>query len=102
MASLSRDANKCGLFLEDLDGHSLSATYYFPDRVAKLIGPFTDNKLASIALKQLVDEGNKEAKAIRQDAKPISLTYKRLYTVMYIENLLNCGKLFRTQHTKLK
>ena len=72
MANLSKDTNKLGLFLEDLDGHSLSATYYYPDRVAAIIGPFTDNKLASIELKKLVDEGNKEAKQIRQDAKPIS------------------------------
>lgn len=72
MASLSRDPNKCGLFLEDLDGHSLSATYYYPDRVAALIGPFTDNREASRQLKHLVDEGNKAAKEVRQDSKPIS------------------------------
>jgi hypothetical protein len=66
MANLSKDENKLGLFLEDLDGHSLSATYYYPDRVAAIIGPFTDNKLASIELKKLVDEGNKEAKQIRR------------------------------------
>ena len=72
MASLSRDPNKCGLFLEDLDGHSLSATYYYPERVAALIGPYTGNREASRKLKQLVDEGNKEAKEVRQDSKPIS------------------------------
>ena len=65
--------------------HSLSATYYYPDRVRDLIGNFTDNKEASIKLKELVDTGNKEAKAVRQDAKPVSLTYKRLRTVMYVE-----------------
>ena len=72
MASLSRDENKCGLFLEDLDGHSLSATYYYPDRVTSIIGPFTDNKSASKQLKQLVDERNKAAEEVRQDSKPIS------------------------------
>lgn len=72
MASLSRDPNKCGLFLEDLDGHSLSATYYYPGQVTNIIGPFSDNKHASKRLKQLVDEGNKEAKEVRQDSKPIS------------------------------
>lgn len=72
MACLSRDANKCELFLDDLDGHSLSATYYYPERVAALIGPFTDNREASKLLKKLVDDGNKEAKQVRQDAKPIS------------------------------
>ena len=72
MASLSRDTNKCGLFTESLDGHSLSATYYYPERVKTLIGNFTDNKEASKLLKELVDAGNKDAIAVRQDAKPIS------------------------------
>jgi hypothetical protein len=74
IASLTRDTNKCALFLEGLDGHSLSATYYFPERVKEVIGNFTDNKQASILLKAEVDKGNKEAKQIRQDAKPVSLT----------------------------
>ena len=72
IASLTRDTNKCGLFLEDLDGHSLSATYYYPDRVKALIGDFTDNKLASKQLKDLVDAENGAAKSVRQDSKPIS------------------------------
>ena len=72
MANLSRDPNKLGLFLEDLDGHSLSATYYYPERVTSIIGPFTDNKEASKLLKTKVDEGNKDAKKVRQDSKPIS------------------------------
>ena len=64
------------LFLEHLDGHSLSATYYYPERVEALIGKFTDNKTASIALKELVDAGNKDAKSVRQDAKPVSFGLK--------------------------
>jgi len=85
MANLSKDPNKLGLFLEDLDGHSLAATYYFPERVSALIGPFTDNKDASRRLKALVDAGDKSAKSVRQDSKPISLTHKRLYIVICIE-----------------
>lgn len=72
IASLSRDDNKCGLFLEGLDGHSLSATYYYPGRVTSIIGQFTDNKEASRLLKAEVDAGNKAAKSVRQDSKPIS------------------------------
>lgn len=72
IANLSEDANKLALFLENLDGHSLSATYYYPQRVMNLVGKFDDNKKASILLKQLVDEGNKEAKSVRQDSKPVS------------------------------
>ena len=72
MANLSEDTNKLGLFIENLDGHSLSATYYYPQRVAALIGEFTDNKLAAIKLQQLVDDDNEEAIKVRQDSKPIS------------------------------
>lgn len=71
-ANLTKDENKCSLFLDDLDGHSLSATYYYPDRVRALIGDFTDNKQASILLKSLVDAEDKDAKSVRQDAKPVS------------------------------
>lgn len=72
MADLSLDENKVGLFTENLDGHSLSATYYYPERVAAIIGPFTNNKEASKLLKKLVDEKHPEAIQVRQDAKPIS------------------------------
>jgi hypothetical protein len=71
VANLSRDDNKMGLFLEGLDGHSLSATYMLADKVRELIGPYTDNKQASKDLKALVDT-NPDAKAVRQNVKPIS------------------------------
>lgn len=72
VASLSRDVNKCAVFLEDIDGHSLAATYYFPERTADIVGPFTDNKAAAKLLKALVDDENSDAIELRQDAKPIS------------------------------
>jgi len=72
IANLSKDTNKLALFLEGLDGHSLSACYYFKTRVESLIGPFEDFKEASRLLKKLVEESNKEAKQIRQDSKPVS------------------------------
>jgi hypothetical protein len=76
VANLSRDSNKLGLFLEGLDGHSLSATYYYPARVKDIIGPFTDNKEASKLLKAIVDDKDhpkhKDAVSVRQDSKPIS------------------------------
>lgn len=72
VANLSKDNNKLGLFLEGLDGHSLSATYYYPERVKALIGNYTDHKQASRDLKKLVDEKVSEAKEVRQDSKPIS------------------------------
>ena len=72
IANLSEDTNKLSVFTEGIDGHSLAATYYFPERVSASIGPYTDNKAAAILLKSLVDSGDKIAKSIRQDAKPVS------------------------------
>ena len=76
VANLSGDKNKVSIFTEGLDGHSLSATYYYPNRVKQIIGDFTDNKEAARKLKAVVDNQNhplhKEAKSVRQDSKPIS------------------------------
>ena len=38
IANLSGDDNKISIFSEGLDGHSLAATYYFKDRVEKILG----------------------------------------------------------------
>jgi DNA polymerase-1 len=43
IANLSGDTNKCNIFLKGLDGHSLNACGYFPDEVAKVMGPNEDN-----------------------------------------------------------
>jgi len=72
MANLSRDESKLALFLDNLDGHSLSATFYYPDKVKEIVGDSISNKEASIKLKSMVDAGNIEAGAVRQAAKPIS------------------------------
>lgn len=72
IANLSGDNNKLAVFTEGLDGHSLAATYYFPDKVEKSIGKYTDNKEASKKLKDLVDQKDKVAKKIRQDGKPVT------------------------------
>lgn len=77
IANLSEDDNKLAVFTDGIDGHSLGATYYFPDKVAELIGDYTDNKQAARDLKKLVDEGNKDAKTIRQNGKPV--TFKLAY-----------------------
>jgi DNA polymerase I-like protein with 3'-5' exonuclease and polymerase domains len=72
IANLSGDMNKLAIFTEGLDGHSLAATYYFKVGVTKLIGEYTDHKDASRQLKALVDAGDKKAKQIRQEGKPIT------------------------------
>ena len=72
IANLSGDENKIALFVDKLDGHSMSATYYFRDRLEALIGPYSDNRQASKDLHKLVKTGNLIAEAIRQDSKPVS------------------------------
>ena len=72
IANLSGDGNKLSVFTENIDGHSLGATYYFPDRVKALIGEYTDNKVAAKALRKLVDEDNLDAESVRQDGKPVT------------------------------
>jgi DNA polymerase-1 len=78
MANISKDPNKLALFLDNLDGHSLSAVYYFPERVRAIIGDFDSPQEASKKIKTLVDiekdEKRKEAPAtaVRTDAKPVN------------------------------
>lgn len=92
--------------MEDLDGHSLSATYYYPSRVTDIIGVFSDNKLASRLLKQKVDEGDKSAKSVRQDSKPISfgLAYgafpKKVAATVKIP-LIEAEGIFNAYHNEL-
>ena len=43
IANLSEDKNKCNVFLEDLDGHSLNSCVYFAEEIAKVMGPNNNN-----------------------------------------------------------
>lgn len=76
IANLSGDDNKLAVFTEGIDGHSLAATYYFPDKIADFVGPFTDNKEAARLFLDKTKE-DKSAKALRQDSKPV--TFKLAY-----------------------
>jgi len=70
MASLSRDENKCNIFLQGLDGHCLNAYGYFREEVAEHM-EVTDNTSADVkAMYELVEAGNSALKAIRQKGKP--------------------------------
>ena len=77
VANLSGDVNKCNVFLEGLDGHSLNACGYFPDKIEKILGRNTDNVKYVKEFKRLVDEGNLTLDAIRQDSK--APTFKLAY-----------------------
>lgn len=69
IASLSRDTNKCDIFLKNLDGHSLNALGYFKDKIEKLMPLTGDTPTDATNFKKLVDEKNKEAGQIRQESK---------------------------------
>ena len=69
IATISKDKSKCAVFTDGLDGHSLNCCGYFREEVEALTGPFTDDVERVKAFMKLVDEGNKEAKALRQRSK---------------------------------
>lgn len=69
IASLSRDTNKCDIFLKNLDGHSLNALGYFRSKIAKLMEFTGDTPTDATRFKELVDKGNTEAGDIRQESK---------------------------------
>ena len=77
ISNLTEDKNKCSIFLNDLDGHSLNACGYFADKVAKLIGDVSSYATFEDYVNHFyeeVEKGNKALKAIRQDSKPVTLT----------------------------
>jgi len=69
IASLSRDTNKCDIFLKDLDGHSLNALGYFSDKIKNLMPLTGDTPTDAINFKKLVDSGDTKAGDIRQESK---------------------------------
>ena len=69
IASLSRDTNKCDIFLKDLDGHSLNALGYFHDKIQALMPLTGDTPTDAMNFRKLVDEGNADADKLRQESK---------------------------------
>ena len=76
IANLSGDKNKCNIFLENLDGHSLNSCVYFADKIEKIIGPETD---FIKFVRKFTDnvETNEVIEKIRQDSK--APTFKLAY-----------------------
>ena len=69
IASLSRDTNKCNIFLEGLDGHCLNAYGYFKEEIAAEM-PLTGDTVTDVKAFFEATETNKTLKAIRQKGKP--------------------------------
>ncbi len=77
IANLSKDKNKCNIFLEGLDGHSLNACGYFRDSIIEILGETDDDVVLVKNFMAAVDAGNKILAAIRQDSK--APTFKLAY-----------------------
>ena len=72
IANLSRDKNKCSIFLDGVDGHCLNSYSYYEEEIEKELPKQSneDNTLYIKRYKQEVDNGNKVLEAIRQKSKP--------------------------------
>jgi hypothetical protein len=78
VSNLSGDVNKSNIFLEGLDGHSLNACGYFPDEIAEVMGPNTDNVAYVKEFYRLADvEKNPIISALRSRSK--GPTFKLAY-----------------------
>lgn len=78
VANLSGDVNKSNIFLEGLDGHSLNACGYFPEGIAEIMGPNTDNVTYVKEFYRLADvEKHPVIGKFRSDSKPP--TFKLAY-----------------------
>lgn len=82
IANLSKDKNKCAIFLEDnLDGHCLNSYYYFQHEIEALLPRKEGEELYDYIrrYKAEIDNGNKDLKKIRQKSKRITLILASLY-----------------------
>ena len=79
IANLSGDVNKSNIFLEGLDGHSLNACGYFPDEIASIMGPNTDNVAYVKEFYRLADDV-KDAVIVAIRSKSKAPTFKLALT----------------------
>ena len=72
IANLSKDKNKCSIFLDGVDGHCLNSYAYYKEEIeAELPRLPNENDIDYIKrYHQEVENGNKTLKAIRQKSKP--------------------------------
>lgn len=78
IASLSKDRNKCNLFLEGLDGHSMGALAYFPTQVAKEM-PITGDMSVDAKTFNTLRKTNPALEKLRSTGKRATLTIASLY-----------------------
>lgn len=83
IANLSRDINKCSIFLDHIDGHSLAALTYFPEEIEGVLPRFSGESTTEYVkrFKSEVDKGNEELKNIRQKGKPCTSTWRHTIAI---------------------
>jgi DNA polymerase I - 3''-5'' exonuclease and polymerase domains len=74
IANLSKDKNKCAIFLENVDAHCLNSYYYFKDEIEQILPKGINEDLYTYIKRYHteIEKGNKALKAIRQKSKPIT------------------------------
>jgi hypothetical protein len=77
IANLTKDTNKCNIFLEGLDGHSLNACGYFGPELVPFLGTNTDNVAYVKKFMEAFDNDHPEIKKFRQKSK--GPTFKLAY-----------------------
>ena len=72
IANLSRDKNKCSIFLDGVDGHCLNSYAYYREEVEAELPRLPEENDTDYIKRyyQEVEDGNKTLKAIRQKSKP--------------------------------
>lgn len=71
IANLSKDKNKCSIFLDNIDGHCLNSYAYYQDEIEKLL-PKQESESQTEYIKRYhheIEQGNKDLKKIRQKSK---------------------------------
>ena len=108
VANLSRDTNKCSIFLDGVDGHCLNSYYYFKEEIEAELPREDDEELITYIKRyyQAVEDGNKTLKAIRQKSKQptFGMSYgafpKKL--MMYLKcTIEEAQKVFDRYHNEL-
>ena len=93
IANLSRDKNKCNIFLKGLDSHCLNSYNYWKDKVEAIL-PREDNESTEeyvVRYKKAVDDGNKALKQIRSDSKPASFALNYGAMAKKLSSIIKCN-----------
>lgn len=77
ISNLSGDVNKCSVFTEGLDGHSVNACGYYTKQIEDIIGPKKDDVSFVKKFMEVHGQGNKILEKLRQISK--GPTFKLAY-----------------------